>query len=216
MQEQTNLELRDIQKYYQLAQKVKRLADFVLSLIGIVILSPLLGAITLWIKLDSQGPIFFTRHLIGFQRQKFLVYKFRTMVQNAHELMNENAELLCEYQETLKISNDPRITKAGRILRKTSLDELPQLFNILRGDMSLVGPRILGDVELARYGDAQETILSVRPGLTGLWQVSGRHQVTFEKRMELDLCYIDHWNLWLDLKILLKTIPAVISGQGAE
>jgi lipopolysaccharide/colanic/teichoic acid biosynthesis glycosyltransferase len=115
----------------------------------------------------------------------------------------------------LKVKEDPRITRIGKPLRKLSLDELPQLINVLRGELSLVGPRVLSDVELARYGDAGEKVLSVTPGLTGLWQVSGRHELPFERRVELDLYYVDHRTLWTDLVILCKTIPAVLSGKGA-
>jgi len=174
---------------------VKRVIDFVGALFGLLALSPLLFAIYVLIKLDSPGPALYRRRLIGYRGKPFMAYKFRSMVVNAHQVLQNNPELLEEYRRSLKITRDPRVTRVGRILRKTSLDELPQLINILRGDMSLIGPRMLGDVELARYGDAQDEVLSVKPGLTGLWQVNGRHTVSFERRMELDLYYIDHWNL---------------------
>ena len=194
---------------------VKRAIDFVGSLCGLVVLSPLFLVIYVLIKLDSPGPGLYRRRLIGYRRKSFVVYKFRSMVSNAHQILENDPRLLEEYESKLKITHDPRVTRIGRILRTTSADELPQLFNILRGDMSLVGPRMLGDVELARYGDAQDKVLIVKPGLTGLWQVSGRHTVSFGRRMELDLHYVDHWSLWLDLVIILRTPFAIIGGKGA-
>jgi lipopolysaccharide/colanic/teichoic acid biosynthesis glycosyltransferase len=130
--------------------------------------------------------------------------------------MQDDPKLRAEYATNLKIKNDPRITAVGRFLRRTSLDELPQLLNVLAGDMSLVGPRMLGDIELAKYGEHQAKVLSVKPGITGLWQISGRHRTSFEKRVRLDLEYIDHWSFWLDVKILLKTPSAVIGMAGAS
>ena len=194
---------------------IKRLVDFSGALFGLILLSPLLFALYVLIKLDSPGPALFRRGLIGHRGEQFTAYKFRSMVIDADRVLKDNSSLSEEYRKTLKISNDPRVTRIGHMLRKTSLDELPQLFNVLRGDMSLVGPRMLGDVELARYGQAKDTVLSVKPGMTGLWQVSGRHTVSFERRMELDLCYVENWSLWLDLIILLKTPFAVINCKGA-
>jgi len=194
---------------------VKRILDIVGSIVLLTIFSPLLFVIVIAIKLDSPGPAIYRRRVFGFQGKTFLMYKFRSMVVNAHEILQQNAKLREEYENSLKIDADPRVTAVGRILRKTSLDEFPQLVNVLRGDMSLVGPRQLGDIELARYGDAQEMVLSVKPGLSGLWQVSGRHAVSFERRVELDLYYVNHQSLWLDLIILLKTPLAVVTGRGA-
>ena len=199
----------------RLALILKRSIDLGGAVVGIILLFPILLLIAVLVKLASPGPVFYKRRLVGLNGRLFTAYKFRSMVHNAHGLLHQNPELMQEYQQTLKIAKDPRVTRLGQILRRTSLDELPQLINILRGDMSLVGPRMLGDVELARYGDARDKVLSVKPGLTGLWQVSGRHTVSFERRMELDLQYVDHWNLWLDLIILLKTPLVVISGKGA-
>jgi lipopolysaccharide/colanic/teichoic acid biosynthesis glycosyltransferase len=138
------------------------------------------------------------------------------MVSNAHEQMLSDPHLLNEYRENLKLANDPRITRTGRFLRRSSLDELPQLINVLRGEMSLVGPRMLGDVELERYGQDSDTVLSCRPGITGLWQVSGRHKTSFEQRRELDVEYVRTWSFWLDIMILAKTLPVVIRGAGAS
>lgn len=197
------------------ALATKRGIDVLLSLTLLVLLSPILLLIAVAIKIDDPGPVSYKRRLVGFEGRPFTAYKFRSMVSDAHDLLRQNAELMRQYQLTLKIVKDPRVTRVGRILRKTSLDELPQLFNVLRGDMSLVGPRMLGDIELERYGSYQERVLSVKPGITGLWQVSGRHAVSFERRIELDLEYVDHWSLGLDVKILLMTIPAVLTGRGA-
>ena len=202
--------------YGELALSIKRAIDLIASVVGLVVLSPLFLLIAVLIKVDSPGPVFYRRRLIGFRGRSFGVYKFRTMVHNAHDLLCKDPQLMLEYQKNLKLARDPRVTLLGRILRKFSLDELPQLINVLRGEMSLVGPRMLGDIELARYGDARDKLLSVKPGLTGLWQVSGRHTVSFERRMELDLHYVGHWDLWLDLAIMLKTPFAVFSGKGAE
>jgi lipopolysaccharide/colanic/teichoic acid biosynthesis glycosyltransferase len=138
------------------------------------------------------------------------------MVDNAHEMLLRDANLLQNYTETLKIEDDVRITRLGRFLRRSSLDELPQLVNVLAGDMSLVGPRVLGDIELKRYGHLRHKILSVQPGLTGLWQVSGRQDTSFEERMALDEQYIDAWSLRQDLVILARTVSAVIGMKGAH
>jgi lipopolysaccharide/colanic/teichoic acid biosynthesis glycosyltransferase len=194
----------------------KRVFDVVDSLFLLIVLFPLMTIIAIAIKLEDPGPLIYRRQVFGRGGKPFMAFKFRSMVANAHELLAQNATLLQQYQQSLKIADDPRVTRVGRILRKLSFDELPQLVNVLRGEMALVGPRILGDIELARYGEYREKVLSVKPGITGLWQVSGRHTVSFEKRVELDMYYVDHWNLWMDFFILLKTIPAVITGKGAE
>lgn len=193
----------------------KRLIDLFSAILGMMLLSPLFLMIYILVKIDTPGPALYRRILIGFRGKPFVVYKFRSMIVDAHQMLQNNAALLQEYQRSLKIKSDSRVTRVGRFLRKTSLDELPQLFNIIRGDMSLVGPRMLGDLELARYGEARNKLLSVKPGLTGLWQVSGRHTIAFDKRMELDLYYVDHWDLRMDINILLKTVPAVLNGTGA-
>jgi len=198
---------------------VKRLIDIALSLAIIVALAPILLLVAVLIKLTSPGRILFVQKRVGLNKRIFHIYKFRTMVADA-EARLENLEHLNEVPgPVFKIKNDPRITPVGRFLRKTSIDELPQLFNVLVGDMSLVGPRPLQmrDYELftADGQDWQRRRFSVRPGITCLWQVNGRSSLPFEQWMELDNQYIQRWSLWLDLQILLKTIPAVLRGSGA-
>ena len=170
------------------------------------------------IKLSSPGPVFFRQQRAGLNGQPFTMYKFRTMVTNAEQLQAELAALNEMSGPVFKIAKDPRITPLGRILRKFSLDEFPQLFNVLRGEMSLVGPRPLPVQEVARFDDvSHRRRLSVKPGLTCLWQVRGRNEITsFKEWVRLDLEYIDNWSLWLDLQILLRTIPAVFTGTGAK
>lgn len=195
---------------------LKRLIDIVGSIVGLLLFGPVMIVIALAIKLSSPGPVFFIHERYGLGKRKFLMYKFRTMIANA-EALKPSVEHLNEAQgPVFKIRNDPRITGFGRFLRKTSLDELPQLFNVLRGDMALVGPRPLIDRDVGLF---QEPWLmrrfSVKPGLTCLWQISGRSMTSFEKWIELDLKYIDSWSLSLDFFILLHTVPAVISCRGA-
>ena len=171
------------------------------------------------IKLDSPGPVFFRQTRIGRFGRKFTIYKFRTMVQNAdQELQNylkKFPELKAEWLATQKLKQDPRLTGLGALLRKTSLDELPQLWNIFIGDMSLVGPRPIVDSEVKKYGKCFDYYIQVRPGLTGLWQVSGRNNTTYERRVELDEYYVRNRSLKLDLEILLKTIKVVLKQDGA-
>ncbi len=195
---------------------LKGLVDRMLALFGIVLISPLLLFLTFLIKLTSRGPILFKQQRCGLNGRKFTLLKFRTMVENAEEL---KASLHGKNEmdgPVFKIKDDPRLTKVGKVLRKLSLDELPQLFNVLWGDMSLVGPRPPLPQEVSRYDLWHRRKLSMKPGLTCLWQVNGRNKITFEKWMKMDLEYIDNWSLWLDTKILFKTIPAVILGIGAR
>ena len=162
----------------------------------------------------SPGPVFFAQERVGLGKRRFLLYKFRTMVPDA-EMQQASLEELNEVSgPVFKIKDDPRITSLGKFLRKTSLDELPQLFNVLRGEMSLVGPRPPLPKEVIKYQPWQHRKLSVRPGVTCLWQVSGRNDIDFENWMRLDLEYIDNWSLWLDAKILAKTVPTVVKGSG--
>jgi exopolysaccharide biosynthesis polyprenyl glycosylphosphotransferase len=195
---------------------VKRLMDIVGSLVGLVLASPVLIATMIAIKLSSPGPIFFKQVRAGRHGRKFTMYKFRSMVVDAEALRAKLEHLNEMGGPVFKIKRDPRITGIGRLIRATSVDELPQLFNVLIGDMSLVGPRPPLPSEVGQYEPWQRRRLSVKPGLTGLWQVSGRNQVDFEQWMALDLEYIDNWSLWLDVVILVKTVPAVVRGSGAS
>ena len=197
---------------------VKHSLDFFVSAMLLTLLSPLLLFVALAIKLTSPGPVFFRQQRAGLNGRPFTMYKFRSMVTDAEQLKHELAMLNEMSGPVFKISNDPRITPIGQFLRRYSVDELPQLLNILRGEMSLVGPRPLPVDEVQRFDDvAHRRRLSVRPGLTCLWQISGRNNVTdFKEWVRLDLSYIDHWSLWLDFKILFLTIPVVLTAKGAK
>jgi lipopolysaccharide/colanic/teichoic acid biosynthesis glycosyltransferase len=198
------------------ALRVKRLIDIVGSSFFLVLASPLFPLIALAVRLSSPGPIFFRPKIIGYKGQEFLAYKFRTMDPDAFERLLKDPEMLAQYQTNLKIVDDPRVTAVGRILRRTSLDELPQLINVLRGEMSLVGPRMLALLELEKFGDLREKILSVRPGMAGLWVASGRQTLSFERRVELELQYVDNWSLWLDAKCFFKTLLIAARMVGAH
>lgn len=195
---------------------VKRALDIIISVIALILLAPFIAIVGILIKLDSRGPIFFVQERVGYNKRRFKLYKFRTMTSDAEEKQKEIEYLNEASGPVFKIKDDPRVTNIGKILRKTSIDELPQLVNVLNGDMSLVGPRPLPirDYELFEE-NWQKRRLSVRPGITCLWQISGRNELPFEKWIELDMEYIDNWSLFLDLKILVKTIPAVFRGTGA-
>jgi exopolysaccharide biosynthesis polyprenyl glycosylphosphotransferase len=195
---------------------IKRFVDIVVSTLLIVLVSPILLAAALLIKLTSPGPILFVQKRLGLNKRRFNVYKLRTMVLDAEARMREVEHLNEVSGPVFKIKNDPRITTIGRFLRKTSIDELPQIFNVLRGEMSLVGPRPLPLRDYEGFNqDRQRRRFSVKPGITCLWQIRGRSSIPFEQWMELDLQYIDKWSLWLDLEILMRTIPAVLRGSGA-
>jgi exopolysaccharide biosynthesis polyprenyl glycosylphosphotransferase len=196
---------------------VKRILDFGVSLAFIIICAPPLFLLTaLLIKLTSPGPVFFIQERVGLNKRRFRMFKFRTMVQDADQRIAEIERLNEVSGPVFKIKNDPRVTSLGRILRATSIDELPQLFNVLKGDMSLVGPRPLPVRDYEGFDqDWERRRFSVRPGITCLWQVNGRSTTPFDRWMKLDMQYIDQWSLWLDLKILAKTVPAVLKGTGA-
>ncbi|MFZ0769879.1 MAG: sugar transferase [Candidatus Sulfotelmatobacter sp.] len=194
----------------------KRVVDIVASLGMIILLLPLLALTAVLIRLTSRGPAVFVQKRLGLNKRHFGIYKFRTMVVDAEKRMKEVEHLNEVTGPVFKIKNDPRVTPLGRILRKASIDELPQLFNVLKGDMSLVGPRPLPIRDYEGFNeDWQRRRFSVRPGITCLWQIGGRSSISFEQWMELDLQYIDKWSLKLDLEILVKTIPAVLRGSGA-
>lgn len=194
---------------------VKRVTDFVLAGAALVILFPVMLAIALIIRLTSPGPVIFRQVRCGLNGRQFVFYKFRSMRENAHE-MREQFRHLSQRELALKIPNDPRLTPVGRWLRKFSIDEWPQLWNVLKGDMSLVGPRPAVPEEVEQYKQWQRRRLRMRPGLTCLWAVNGRDAVDFETWMKLDMQYIDSWSLALDWKIILRTIPQVIIGRGAN
>ena len=201
---------------------VKRVFDIIGSIIGIVILIPVTVAV--WIARivlkENDGPLFYEQLRYGKNGKMFRLYKFRSMCMNADEklekYLKENEEARKEFEETQKLDNDPRITKLGAFLRKTSLDELPQMISILFGQMSFIGPRPVIKKEIERYGKNKNKFLSVKPGLTGYWQVNGRSNTTYKERMELELYYVDHQSLWLDAKIFFKTFKAVFSHEGAK
>jgi exopolysaccharide biosynthesis polyprenyl glycosylphosphotransferase len=195
---------------------LKGIGDRISALLGIVLSSPLLLGIAFLIKFTSKGPILFKQQRCGLNGRKFTLLKFRTMLENAEKLKGSLWEKNEMDGPVFKIEADPRVTKVGGVLRKFSLDELPQLFNVLWGDMSLVGPRPPLPEEVSQYDLWHRRKLSMKPGLTCLWQVNGRNNINFEKWMKMDLEYIDNWSLWLDTKILFKTIPAVILGTGAK
>jgi exopolysaccharide biosynthesis polyprenyl glycosylphosphotransferase len=206
--------LKVVQDDYRLA--VKRCIDISGAIVGLVLFAPVMVAIAAAIKLTSPGPVLFTQERYGLHKRRFRMFKFRTMVPDA-EKQQTSLESCNEAQgPVFKIRNDPRITSIGRILRKTSLDELPQFVNVLRGEMSLVGPRPLPKRDVSRFEHASlMRRFSVKPGLTCLWQVNGRSNTDFDHWIELDLKYIDEWSLLLDAAILARTIPAVIRGSGA-
>jgi exopolysaccharide biosynthesis polyprenyl glycosylphosphotransferase len=195
---------------------IKRLLDASLALVGLVLLLPLLAAIAAWIKVDSPGPVLHRRRVLGMSGRQFDAFKFRTMLVDGDRLLHQQPEAAAELRANHKLKADPRITSAGRWLRRCSLDELPQLVNVLLGQMSLVGPRMITADEAAKYGRQRMNLLSVKPGLTGLWQVSGRSDLTYDERVRMDMYYVRNYSVWLDLQILfVQTLPAVIRGRGA-
>lgn len=196
---------------------IKRIIDVIGALCGILLLSPVMIVVAIWIKLDSKGPVFFGHKRLGMKGEFIKVYKFRTMLPNAEELLKKlTPKQKIEFEESFKLENDPRITKLGQFLRKSSLDELPQLLNILKGNMSIVGPRPIVEREIENYGIYGDKLLSVKPGLTGNWQASGRSDTTYDERVQLDMEYIDYRSVWVDLKIIFKTFGAVVRKQGAR
>jgi exopolysaccharide biosynthesis polyprenyl glycosylphosphotransferase len=197
------------------ARLFKRLLDVFGSAIALLVLSPLLAVIAVAIRLDSPGPVIFSQPRVGRAGRLFEVYKFRTMVKDADRMKDQIRHLNEAQGPIFKIRNDPRITRVGRFLRRTSLDELPQFWNTLRGDMSLVGPRPALPDEVADYADWHRRRLATAPGITGLWQVSGRSDLPFEEMVLLDIYYIENWSPLLDLSILLRTVPRVLAGSGA-
>ncbi len=200
----------------ELALAAKRMFDIAVSFAILLLLSPVFAALALAIKLDSRGPVFFRQRRVGLQGRTFDIFKFRSMYLDAEQRL----ESLRAHNEmsgpVFKMKNDPRITRVGRFIRRTSLDEFPQFWNVLRGEMSVVGPRPPLPSEVRQYKRWQRRRLSVKPGITCIWQISGRNNIDFDRWMELDLEYIDQWSLWNDIQICLKTIPAVLGTRGAQ
>ena len=199
------------------AEKIMKSAlDYTLILLASIFLIPLFAIMALAIKLDSPGPVFHRRRVLGVGGKVLDAFKFRTMFVDGDEILAENPQLAAELAANHKLQDDPRITRVGAWLRRTSLDELPQLINVLLGQMSLVGPRMISPAEAAEYGDRKHNLLTVKPGMTGLWQVSGRSDLTYEERVQLDMHYIRNYSIWRDLQILfLQTPPAVLNRRGA-
>ncbi|MBK8988521.1 MAG: sugar transferase [Chloroflexi bacterium] len=189
--------------------------DYSITLPGLLFILPLLLLLAALIKLDSPGPVIHRRLMMGQHGRPFYAFKFRTMVVNGDAILAQNPHLQAELAQNFKLKNDPRVTRIGHLLRKYSLDELPQLLNVLAGQMSLIGPRFVTPQEIAKYGPHGDTLLTVLPGLTGLWQVSGRSDTSYDERIRLDMLYIHHWSLALDLRILLRTPLVVLQGKGA-
>jgi exopolysaccharide biosynthesis polyprenyl glycosylphosphotransferase len=198
------------------ASLAKRLFDLVVSVLLLVLLSPVLAFLALLVKSEDGGPIIFAQTRVGWRGRLFRMYKFRSMCPNAEERLREILPLNVHGKGvTFKMKNDPRLTRVGKWMRRLSLDELPQLFNVVKGDMSLVGPRPPLPREVDQYSMADRRRLEAIPGLTCFWQIGGRSEIDFKEQVHLDVLYIQSQSLWLDLKILLKTIPAVLSGRGA-
>ena len=196
---------------------VKRFADIVCSLVAIILLSPIFIITSIAVKTTSKGPIIFVHKRGGKNEKEIGIYKFRSMVMNAEELIEEfTPEQKAEFQKNFKLENDPRITKVGKFLRKTSLDELPQLFNILKGDLSIVGPRPIVEAETKIYGGYKDMLLSVKPGLTGFWAANGRSNTNYKRRRAMEIYYIKNRSLLFDIKIIFKTIISVFKAEGAK
>jgi len=195
-------------------EKAKRLFDIIFSLLVLILFSPVYLILALLIALSSHGPIFYIQERVGKNYQRFNCIKFRTMVSNADEIliqmMETSPQFKQEFQNSFKLKKDPRITTIGKFLRITSLDEFPQFWNVLKGDMSVVGPRPLVAEELPKYGCHINQILTIRPGITGLWQVSGRNDIPYPRRVQIDLYYVKFKSFWLDLWIILKTVAVVV------
>jgi len=198
------------------ALMAKRFIDFIGAIVGLIICAPLFLLVPILIKLTSRGPVIYRQIRCGLYGRKFVLYKFRSMIDGAEDVLWEIRHLNEMNGPVFKMRNDPRITPLGRFLRKTSIDEIPQFINVLKGELSLVGPRAPLPDEVREYNRWQRRRLSVKPGLTCLWQISGRNEIDFDEWMKLDLQYIDNWSLWLDLKIILMTFPTVLFCRGAR
>lgn len=194
----------------------KKSMDLILSFIGLILLIPVFLILAILVKLDSKGPVFYAHTRKGKNRSDIKIYKFRTMYSNSDEIFESfSDEQKEEYYKNFKLDNDPRVTKVGDFLRRTSLDEIPQLINVLKGDLSLVGPRPIVEKEICKYGQYADKLFSVIPGITGYWQSHGRSDTSYEERIEMDMYYIDNRSILLDIKIMFKTVISVIKKEGA-
>lgn len=202
-------------RYIGIDRVMKFVLDYAVAATAVTVAIPLLLAIGLAVRLDSPGPVVHRRRVLGEGGRQFDCFKFRSMHIDGDSIIADHPDLLATLASEHKLKDDPRVTRVGRFLRRTSLDELPQFFNVLRGEMSVVGPRIISPEEQAKYGHWDMNLLTVKPGITGLWQVSGRSDVSYTERINLDMNYIRNWTIWLDLQILLQTLPAVLSRRGA-
>lgn len=212
----TNLLVTETVKEKKVYNFFKRFLDMVIAIIGIVVLSPVMLIVAILVRVDSPGKVVFAHERIGKNSKKIKIYKFRSMYENSEEIFrNFTEDQKKEYYENFKLDNDPRITKVGKVIRKTSLDELPQLINVIRGDMSIVGPRPIVEAEISKYGVYFEKFTSVTPGVTGYWQANGRSETTYDERVKMDMYYIDNRSLLLDTKIIIQTIISVIKKEGA-
>ena len=225
----TTLQLKDIggilgfSSTHNLTRKInlviKRLIDLSIIIISSPFTIPVMLILSIFVKLSSKGPVFYAHKRVGKNGKEIKCWKFRSMYKDSQKMLEEilstNPEMKKEWEENRKFVNDPRVTKFGKFLRKTSLDELPQLFNILIGNMSFVGPRPVTKEELEKYGENANYILTVTPGLSGMWQISGRSDTGYEERINLDSYYIQNWSIWLDMWIIIKTVWVVLRGKGA-
>ena len=206
-----NLKKKRSKKFYKL---IKKIFDLLFSLLFLICCLPLFLIISFFVKLSSRGPIFFLQERIGKNNIPFNCIKFRTMYPEANDILEnllmKDDKLKREFEETHKIKNDPRITAIGKILRKSSLDELPQFINVLRGEMSIVGPRPIVKDEKSKYAENFKKVASIKPGITGLWQVSGRNNLTYKRRVILDIIYVENYNFLMDLRILLRTFGVIL------
>ena len=208
----SSVEIRKTHRGYEFT---KRAIDFFGAIIGLTLLSPIILLVAIAIKLESKGPIIFVQTRVGINGKCFKMYKFRSMIENAEELKSKLIEKNEMSGPMFKIKNDPRITKIGKFIRKTSIDELPQLINVLQGDLSLVGPRPIVEKEISKYGHYADKFFSVIPGVTGYWQCHGRSDTSYKERIEMDMYYIDNKSILFDIKIMFKTIISVIKKEGA-
>jgi len=201
------------------ARLAKRIIDLTLCALLIPVIVPVIAIVYSLIAVESGFPVFYSQQRLGHGAKSFRIWKFRTMVRNAPEVLEQtlarNVQLRDEWNQNQKLRNDPRITAIGKFLRKTSLDELPQFWNVVRGDMSLVGPRPIVECEIAKYKEAYGAYTKTTPGVTGLWQVSGRNHTTYSERVAYDTFYVRNWSVWMDLYLLARTVKVIVTGAGA-